>query len=449
MRQQFHPFLLVLPFLIVGPAWADQPSDDLPDSPRIAALAKSLKGGDRRALEQFWAELRGKAPLIEPIQDNKEESWVTFIWRGNESTRRVNLLSGLPDLTTYSKALSRLEGTNLWYRTERVPNTARFSYYFCVNCPQEIVSYPRRTDRKKVNDLMDKLTAFADPFNREILYSAAELPRAPPQRWIQHWKDAPKGTMHAHTLASKIIKKVPQIWVYTPTGYDAERKPSALLVMFDGLTHGGDPKSTHMPIPTIIDNLMADRKIPSTVTVLVDNVEWLSNWRHENLSCSEGFADFLVQELVPWVRSHYRVTADPAQAVIAGESDGGLAAARVALRHPEVFGCVLSQSGSFGFNSLKDEERWTPYAETGWLIRQFIAAPKQKLRFYLTVGAFEHCLEHSTRDENRRMRDVLLAKGYPVTYQEFMGGHDSVCWRGFVGDGLIFLLGAKDTKHPY
>jgi enterochelin esterase family protein len=42
---------------------------------------------------------------------------------------------------------------------------------------------------------------------------------------------------------------------------------------------------------------------------------------------------------------------------------------------------------------------------------------------------------------NRRLRDVLKAKGYAVHYQEFNGNHNYLNWRGSFADGLIALLG--------
>ncbi len=53
---------------------------------------------------------------------------------------------------------------------------------------------------------------------------------------------------------------------------------------------------------------------------------------------------------------------------------------------------------------------------------------------------------------NRHLRDVLLAKGYEVHYQEFAGGHDYLSWRGTLADGLILLIGndaaRESTSNP-
>jgi enterochelin esterase family protein len=50
--------------------------------------------------------------------------------------------------------------------------------------------------------------------------------------------------------------------------------------------------------------------------------------------------------------------------------------------------------------------------------------------------------------QNRHLRDVLLAKGYRVSYQEYSGGHSYVSWRGSLADGLVDLAGIEAPKRP-
>jgi enterochelin esterase family protein len=137
---------------------------------------------------------------------------------------------------------------------------------------------------------------------------------------------------------------------------------------------------------------------------------------------------------------------DPSRIIVAGSSLGGLAATYAGFRHPEVFGNVLSQSGSFW---------WKPEGDNRgeWLTHQFKASPKLHVRFYLDVGLMEGGSASDAHDMvivNRRMRDVLRAKGYQLYYQEFNDGHEYVNWRGTFADGILFLAGKdrgeKDGK---
>jgi enterochelin esterase-like enzyme len=72
-----------------------------------------------------------------------------------------------------------------------------------------------------------------------------------------------------------------------------------------------------------------------------------------------------------------------------------------------------------------------------------VASPRLPLRFYLDVGIFENGFKDpSMLVANRHMRDVLLAKDYPVTYAEYVGGHDYPCWEITLLQGLLALVGA-------
>src|SRR5439155_4003395 len=121
--------------------------------------------------------------------------------------------------------------------------------------------------------------------------------------------------------------------------------------------------------PTILDNLIAEGKIPPLIALLVNS----QRTRSRDLVCSASFADFLAKELVPWARKNYHVSADPARAIVAGSSYGGLCATYAAGRHPRVFGNVLSQSGSFSYYPGWQQNPADYTTETGWLTRQFAA----------------------------------------------------------------------------
>jgi enterochelin esterase family protein len=223
--------------------------------------------------------------------------------------------------------------------------------------------------------------------------------------------------------------------VYTPPSYGAQNEPSGLLVLFDGAAY-----VDLMHVATTLDNLQAERKILPLVAVFVDNATATS--RLTELAGNAPFTRFLAEELLPWVRGTYRVKDDPSHSIIGGTSLGGLAAAFTAIRHPDLFGNVLSQSGAFSWSSPNDPPV-DDQPQPEWTRRELAARPRLPLRFFLDAGLLEDATfrpnHPSLLQANRRLRDVLREKGYPVTYLEFNGAHNYICWQGTLADGLMAL----------
>jgi enterochelin esterase-like enzyme len=409
------------------------------ESPRLVALAKELKNGNRAALAKFWDDRKDKGPLVEPLEGKTRKSLVTFVWRGNDKTRRVGLSGGLPTVDGESW-LANLPDTDLWYRTERIPNDARFTYAFHVNRPLKM---PANGDLAGIMKVMEHCPSRLDPFNprdvtlqQSMLVSVMELPNAPPQPWVERLPDVRQGTLKEEKIKSASLQGQRTVTIYTPANYHPKGDECGLLVLFDGAYYQDQEM---IPAPVILDNLIAKKKIRPLVAVFVKH-DPLS--RNKDLSCSEPFADFIVKELVPWVRGQYRVSADPARTIVGGLSLGGLMASYCGLRHSDVFGNVLSQSGSYWWfpGGLEQDPRAILDGEPGWLTREFVAAPHRAVRFYLEIGLFEQGGGLTSGvGENRRFRDALNAKGYSVNYSEFNGGHDFVSWRGSFADGLMTL----------
>jgi enterochelin esterase family protein len=418
-----------------------EPKEDV-QSPRLISLTKDLQSGKREALKQFWQEMQDKSPLVEPVKGDARSSWVTFVWRGNDKTRRVSVTGGLPTVDG-DKWLTHLADTDISYRTEKVPNDARFTYYFVINRP---VKLSPTNYLAALAEMMQHCPAHSDPLNPNTVLlqgmipaSLLELSEAPAQPWVKPLEGVPKGTLKEHKIKSTSLKGERAVTVYTPASYDPKGEKHGLLVLFDGTFYLDDEM---IPGPTILDNLIARKKIQPLVVVFVKHE--LAT-RNKDLMCSDPFADFVVRELVPWVRAEYRVSEEPARTIVGGLSLGGLMASYCGLRHADVFGNVLSQSGSYWYypGGLEQKDLGLPVAEPGWLTREYLSAPRRDVRFYVEKGRFEQGGSFTNGvTETHRFRDVLKAKGYSVQYSEFTGGHEYVCWRGSFADGLIALAGA-------
>lgn len=429
------------------------------ESSRIKSLRAALEEGRAVSVTDFWEKVKKEGtPLIEPLEGDDKKDLVTFLWRGKSDTHNVLLLwwpytGQCPD----HYRMSRLGESDIWYKTLKVDIHKRFLYKLAINAPHLPVDLELLTP-----DLLSLLDAATqpDPLNPKRWavrgddpdvpqhqgFSVVEMPEAPVQPWSDKRPGVPQGRIERHEFTSKLLKNKREIGVYVPPGYSKDAKQYGLLLLFDESVYlNSERNGTIVPTPTILDNLVSENRIPPMIAVFIDNP---LDTRFKELTCDPAFTDFLNSELVPWVRDSYNVTSDARQTVVGGSSVGALAASCAALHYPDTFGNVLSQSGAYW---------WTPPLrnpadsdlEPDWMAKQFIASPRLPLRFYMDAGSDELDLTGHGGDilvPNRNLRDVLLAKGYEVHYQEFDGGHDGLSWRGTLADGLILLMGNAPPK---
>jgi len=437
------------------------------ESARIKQLKAELSADQPDAVTRFWEEARAKTtPLLESIEGDNQYILATFLWQGNETTKNVFVqlfpyVAAWPD--DYS--MVRLGKTNIWYKTIKMHRQTRCVYRLAANATY---FHPSR-DRDWVKQRMFFASGHTDPLNpRHWLhdpenpdnanytdFSALEMPDAPPQPWAKPHPGIPAGAIEKHRFKSALLNNERDLVVYLPAGYDKNaREPYRLIVFFDGYAYmPKGPEAPWIPGQTTLDNLIAEKKIPPVVGLFIDNPPGL---RNPELSCNLKFLDSLNAEMVPWMREHYNLTKDPKNTLVGGLSFGGLSAACAALHHPDTFGNVLSQSGGFSWSPPRSGQdlferlrTYDPDDEPNWLTKQFIESLRLPIRFYLTAGKDEFDASGGGRDiltSNRHLRDVLLAKGYEVHYQEYYGGHDFLSWRGSLADGLIALFGNNQSQ---
>jgi len=415
----------VLCLCIAGPVWSQR--SPTPQSPAIQALSQEVAAGHLTAVDDFWSQIAQQhTPLIET--DSGDYSLVTFLWRGDQQTKNVVVVTPLALINFSDAILQKLPGTDVWYKTYRMRNDARMSYRFAVN--DSLVPFdqdPNFFARMKSWQLDANNPRHFD-VGMGITASVLELPGAPSDKWTRSSPTVTKGSLAKDDFTSESLHNQRPVWLYTPANFQPTRS-YPLLVFMDG-----DSYTSLVPIPTILDNLIAARAIPPVVAVLLGNAP--DNARDVEMNCNRTWSDSLVKEVLPWLRTHHNLKFADGNITIVGDSLSGLAAACAARDYPKVFGKVISQSGSY-YRAPADEE-------PEWLARQLAAGPAIPVQFYLEIGLLETASipsrDPSMLTANRHLRDILTAKGNRVHYVEHYSGHEHVSWRATIADALIYTL---------
>ena len=309
-----------------------------------------------------------------------------FQWAGEASEVRLR-----GSLETLPGTVLRREGDE-WTTELDVPSDLRAVYWFGIDGEEEWTRWlpdPANPARYVYPGGLH-FTA-----GREVVGSLFEGPDARPFEWTLA-RDAPHGRVTLREVDGR------RVWLYEPP-----RPAEATLLLFDGHEY-----TTLAPAPVVLDNLLADGRIPPVAAVLPDSPE--TERRFRELGGDPAFLDWCCDTLLPLAG----VDPPPERSVVAGSSMGGLAATRLASGRPELFGRALVQSGGFPGMPV-------------------VVPAGLPVRFYLDVGVLEADLLASTRE----LRDDLRTKGYEVAYQEYAGGHDFFWWGETLADGLVALLG--------
>ncbi|WP_051819732.1 enterochelin esterase [Streptomyces sp. NRRL S-920] len=395
-------------------------------SPLLRTLLHAVRARVPGAERAFWNRVETTGtPLVEPDPSgDPAHRLVTFLWRDDPARPAADILALLHTVTDKDRhagdltphLMERLPGTDVWALSHRLRADHRASYQFYVarGTRQDTL----RTDREAWLRVLAE--AVPDPFNGDPRLPARDgrnpasvmsLPKAPPQPYVGR-----RAVVAGKSLAAEVDGR--NITLHLPP-----ERPRALAVLLDGEMWG-----PVLGIGATLDALHADGAVPPTAALLVDTM----GRRMEDLSCSGAFVDWLADVLLPWAADAYDLSAPAERTVIAGQSAGGLTAAYAAHRRPDRFGAALSQSGSFWWPDEDAPDGRGPE----WLTREYARTPHRPIRLHLEVGTQEWML----LPQNRRLRNVLRARGYEVTYEEFNGGHDYACWRGGLATGLTTLL---------
>ncbi|CAB5658813.1 Ferric enterobactin esterase [Delftia tsuruhatensis] len=453
--------------LASGPALADaSPTAEAerPLSARLRQLQAELAQAapERRAglLQRFWQQVQATGtPLLEASPAGADEVLATFLWRAPEphvdAAHRIEIEWAMRSEDSFT--LQRLAGTDIWHLSLPLPRGLRAAYQLVVDTPQwpGADSPPRRPQRMKARQLASQRDVLnphrwhaglpglaADgPAALHAHRSVLEIPAQGMRHKASLQPDATRplaGRIEHLRFASHARGDERSLSLYLPPGTHAPGS-LPLLVLFDREAY-----LSRVQIDRRLDQWIAQGRIPPLATLLIANPTQADRGR-ELPPNGDAFGDMLAHELLPWIRErHPQLARDAAQVVVAGSSYGGLAAGWMGFAHPDVFGNVLSLSGSYWWTpeAAGPRNRW---AEGDWFMRQVAAAPARAVRWHLSAGLLERGVggEGGLVDNNRHLRNVLQARGYRVSYREFAGGHDYYAWGEEIAIGLQALLGSR------
>jgi S-formylglutathione hydrolase FrmB len=213
------------------------------------------------------------------------------------------------------------------------------------------------------------------------------------------------------------------------------------------------------------------------ITVMPDGgkVGWYTNWKSQTQG-AQNWADFHLNQLIPWIDANLRTIASKSGRAIAGLSMGGFGAVRYAQDRPDLFAFVASFSGAVdmgdsGTRSVVTEQAvqygfsangpfGSPFwpADGGWnAVNPLNRASRLQgvgVALYAGGGSNDQdVLEGTMRASADRFDAALNAAGVPHFYWMYGrpgpgspygcdGGHNFGCWNFALLDAMPRILAA-------
>ena len=177
-------------------------------------------------------------------------------------------------------------------------------------------------------------------------------------RPVRPW---PKGRIVRLDHRSDVLRGNPwndpadrQVPVYLPPGYSRSAEPYLALWDLAAFTNAGPGhlnwRSHGENLPDRLDRLIGEGSLPPLVVVMPDCYSSLGGNQYINSVGVGRYADYLVQELVPFVGQELNVAGDRGGRGLFGKSSGGYGALYHGMHFSETWGAVASHAGDVGFD---------------------------------------------------------------------------------------------------
>jgi S-formylglutathione hydrolase len=143
------------------------------------------------------------------------------------------------------------------------------------------------------------------------------------------------GQVVLDDFATPLIPERAEYAVLLPDGHDTAAEPLPLLITLHG---GGQDRGQLRSLAPHVESLWASGELPPVVVVVAPTGR--RNFFVDFRDGSQRWESMLLGPLLERVHARFRVAGDRRRTLLHGISMGGLAALRIAFRHPQSFGAV-------------------------------------------------------------------------------------------------------------
>ena len=381
-----------------------------PKGSRLAAALDRIEAAvDKSAAVDSFMDSTLSYPLLEG------DDLVHFLYRGPADD--MGIASDFIGERA-EEPMHRVAGTDLFYYTARLEADARFNYRFTRNFEDSLIDSlnPRRT-----------------PTIRSGEMSWAAMPEWAEATHLRESSADSRGRLDSARVQSAHFEESHRLDIYLPSGYESSDRTYPVAYV-----HWGDLALERGLMARTLDNLIGSQVEPLIAVFIhpaLDSGPWGSAefvWDRK-----DDYAAFFAEELIPYIDSHYRTSAEPQARASIGMGFAGYSAFYTALKSPGLVDKISAQSVLMMDTQEQQLRELVP------------TAAERPLQLYLDWGKYDArgALEGwDMGAKARKFGGVLQAKGHSFTGVEVHDGFSWASWKNRTDVVLatLFPLSVQD-----
>lgn len=230
----------------------------------------------------------------------------------------------------------------------------------------------------------------------------------------------PETDVHGHVamcyMNSRISGRMERIYVYLPAGYMAGTDRYPVLYLQHGFGENETVWTAEGKLNFIFDNLIAEGKAKPALVVMCNGMLTFEQQDKIVLGTLGTFEKLLVDEVIPYIDSHFRTIADREHRVMAGLSMGSLQTTYITLKHQDLFSGAGLFSGFFQNFLTNEQDHLVPE-----LLSTYCTSMKP---FFRAMGDSDEYLLHFLADD-----EMLDHWGISCKRKMYHGAHEWKVWQ--------------------